>query len=220
MARLFFFIVLPIIFLIIQIAIEHFTDMHVMGRLLSENGPYEIIQFLIISSACFVALLNVFFFQNKSKRLLVAWCITAFICSLYVAGEEVSWGQHFFDWQTPENWSEKNDQNETNLHNTSSWLDQKPRLLLFLGIIMGGIILPIIRQIKELPLPKHILELIPSKELMVVALCVTLPYIAEKIGEAYGYIIFIRVSEIQELYMFYFVLLYLISLKKLVNHRN
>ena len=214
MARLFFLIVLPISFLTFQIAIEHFTDIHVMGKLLSENGPYEITQFLVISSACLIALLNVFFFQNKSKRVLVAWSITAFICCLYVAGEEISWGQHFFDWQTPENWSDKNDQNETNLHNTSSWLDQKPRLLLFIGIVMGGIILPLIRQIKELPLHKYILELLPSKDLMIIALCVTIPYIAEKIGETYGYIIFIRISEIQELYMFYFVLLYLILLRK------
>ena len=79
---------------------------------------------------------------------------------------------------------------------------------------MGGIILPLIRQIKELPLHKYILELLPSKDLMIIALCVTIPYIAEKIGETYGHIIFIRVSEIQELYMFYFVLLYLILLRK------
>ena len=218
MTRLFFLIVLPIGFLISQIIIEHYTNNHVMGKLLSENGPYEIIQFLIISSACIVALFNVFLFKNKSKRLLVAWCITAFICCLYVAGEEVSWGQHFFEWQTPAEWSEHNDQNETNLHNTSSWLDQKPRLLLLLGIVLGGVVLPIIRKFKELPLPEYILELIPPKDLMVIALCVIVPYIADKIGEAYDLILFIRVSEIQELYMFYFVLTYLIFLKRIIRH--
>ncbi len=38
--------------------------------------------------------------------------------SLYIAGEEMSWGQHFFHWNTPEYWAEVNRQQETNLHNT------------------------------------------------------------------------------------------------------
>jgi uncharacterized membrane protein len=33
------------------------------------------------------------------------------------AGEEISWGQRIFNWETPEALAELNDQNETNLHN-------------------------------------------------------------------------------------------------------
>src|SRR3546814_4167282 len=54
-----------------------------------------------------------------------------------MAGEEASWGQHYAGWLTPDNWQALNDQGETNLHNTSSWLDQKPRTLLEIGVIVG-----------------------------------------------------------------------------------
>lgn len=36
-----------------------------------------------------------------------------FVC----AGEEISWGQRIFGWDTPEAWQELNAQKETNLHN-------------------------------------------------------------------------------------------------------
>ncbi|OOZ35386.1 hypothetical protein [Solemya velesiana gill symbiont] len=64
---------------------------------------------------------------------------------IYFAGEEVSWGQWYFLWDTPEVFQEINDQNETNLHNTSSWLDQKPRFVVELFIFISGFIWPILR---------------------------------------------------------------------------
>src|SRR3546814_16819658 len=63
--------------------------------------------------------------------------------SVYMAGEEASWGQHYAGWLTPEGWQAINDQGETNLHNTSSWLDQKPRTLLAIGVLVAGIIVPL-----------------------------------------------------------------------------
>ena len=59
--------------------------------------------------------------------------------AIYFAGEEVSWGQHLFGWETPEGFIAINDQQETNLHNTSSWLDQKPRLLLECWVLLLAI---------------------------------------------------------------------------------
>src|SRR3546814_19755347 len=61
-----------------------------------------------------------------------------------MAGEEASWGRHYAGWLTPEGWQAINDQGETNLHDTSSWLDQKPRTLLEIGVIVGGIIVPLL----------------------------------------------------------------------------
>lgn len=39
------------------------------------------------------------------------------LACLYVVGEEISWGQQIFDWESPEWFKEKNLQGETNLHN-------------------------------------------------------------------------------------------------------
>jgi hypothetical protein len=44
----------------------------------------------------------------------------------------MSWGQHFFKWDTPSLFSEINDQNETNIHNTSNLFNQLPRNLLLI----------------------------------------------------------------------------------------
>ncbi len=49
---------------------------------------------------------------------------------------------------------------------------------------------------------------------MLVAFLVLIPHMIEKLGDAIGLPMFVRVSEVQELYMFYFVLLYLWELRQ------
>jgi hypothetical protein len=63
-------------------------------------------------------------------KWLGRWVILLTLGALYYAGEECSWGQNYFGWVTPESWARINDQNETNLHNTSGLLDNAPRGLL------------------------------------------------------------------------------------------
>src|SRR3546814_4343016 len=82
--------------------------------------------------------------EVRDDRLVFTWIVLALLGSVYMAGEEASWGQHYAGWLTPEGWQAINDQGETNLHNTSSWLDQKPRTLLEIGVIVGGIIVPLL----------------------------------------------------------------------------
>jgi hypothetical protein len=51
-----------------------------------------------------------------SARFRLFFSLLAFAC-LFVAGEEISWGQRLFDVQTPDFFNEHNLQQETNLHN-------------------------------------------------------------------------------------------------------
>ena len=72
------------------------------------------------------------------------WYVAAWTAALvYFAGEEASWGQWYFGWQTPESFLPFNDQGETNLHNVSSWLDQKPRILVEFFVFAAGFALPL-----------------------------------------------------------------------------
>ena len=62
----------------------------------------------------------------RRRRALPAWWLGPWLsllvaASVYIAGEEVSWGQHWFGWTTPDWLAAINDQNEANLHNTSTW---------------------------------------------------------------------------------------------------
>ena len=72
--------------------------------------------------------------------------------SLYFALEELSYGQHMFRWETGKTWSELNDQQETNLHNVLPLFDQLPRTLLTLGVLIGGIIMPLYRSFRKITL--------------------------------------------------------------------
>ncbi len=70
------------------------------------------------------------------------WCLAIAAGALYFGGEECSWGQNYFHWPTPDAWAKLNDQNETNLHNTSGLFDQVPRGLLTLAAFCG-VVMPI-----------------------------------------------------------------------------
>lgn len=89
-------------------------------------------------------------FLKLGDRRLATWFGLLALGCLYFAGEEASWGQHWFGWSTPETWQEVNEQQETNLHNWQSGpgglLDQLPRNLLTFGALIAGGILPLWRR--------------------------------------------------------------------------
>ncbi|MGH1399456.1 MAG: hypothetical protein ACRBCT_09615, partial [Alphaproteobacteria bacterium] len=147
---------------------------------------------------------------------LTLWVGIAALATFYVAVEEISWGQHIFEWGTPDFWQQVNDQSETNLHNTSSWLDQKPRAILLIGVIVGGLIIPLLTRIKPEILPQTFTIIYPSAILSVTAALALLVKIIDKGQDAADIVLLSRASEVEELYLFYFVLLYLIILRRRV----
>jgi hypothetical protein len=175
---------IPVVAMGIQIILELSFSNDVLSHLHSENGPHEILQALIAASGFFVAI-----FACLSKKvkgvLLKFWFGLATLGCLYVTGEELSWGQHVLDWTTPDFWTQINDQQETNLHNTSSWLDQKPRLILLVGIVFGTLIYPILKKKNILSLPKNLDFLFPSAKLKPLALFVVIPQLFEKMFEIF-----------------------------------
>ncbi len=211
----FFWLIVPLIFIVGQIGIEIFVPEDMKARIHSEWGPHETLQFFFVAAAFLVAAFTLPKIDWQTQKLLGLWLAIAAVCSFYVAGEEISWGQQIIHWDTPAYWSTMNDQNETNLHNTSSWLDQKPRLLLFIGIMVGGLVVPALRRWRPSLLPPKFAILYPADILVVTALGVTLPYLANEIREHLFHArLFKRVSELQELYMYYFILLYLVDLRR------
>ena len=101
--------------------------------------------FLVVAIGFCVASLS------RTNRLqlsgfLKTWLFILILGAAYFALEEISYGQHMFGWGTAETWKELNDQDETNLHNVHALFDQVPRALLSLGILIGGVILPLYRH--------------------------------------------------------------------------
>ncbi len=94
----------------------------------------------------------VVWFRHR-KKILNAWVALWILgwagALFFFAGEELSWGQWFFHWQTPEWLIEANRQGETNLHNISPWLNQKPRAFVETWIVLAGLILPLHRKMRN-----------------------------------------------------------------------
>ncbi|MFK7840299.1 MAG: hypothetical protein AB8B83_08225 [Bdellovibrionales bacterium] len=209
-------LIIPVFIFIAQIAIELLVPKDILPTLHSEGGPHETLQFIFIAVAFIMAIL-ILIRIKKSNMWLSLWVAIAALASFYVAGEEVSWGQHFFDWGTPEFWQGLNDQGETNLHNTSSWLDQKPRLILLMGTIVGGLIIPTLAKFRPSALPQKFAIIYPPAILSVTAGFALTVKIIDKIQDMFDNNLFTRAAEIEELYLYYFVLLYLLGLMQRVK---
>ena len=207
----------PFIALFTTIIVEYFSDEEQRAWLVGENGPYEVLQVIVLLLALTLAIYTLIKTSVKHKWL-IAWISFASLCCLYVAGEEVSWGQHIMNWSTPEYWQQLNDQGETNLHNTTSYLDQKPRLLLVIGVYIGGLILPLIALFKpktlEKPLFKRFEILYPTSQFMIVAVICLFIKMADKLADVVDFQLLARNAETEELFLFYFVFLYLLLMKK------
>ncbi|NIA70876.1 hypothetical protein HBA54_19945 [Pelagibius litoralis] len=154
--------------------------------------------------------------EARADRLIVIWIVLGMLGCIYIAGEEASWGQHYVGWSTPEFWQAVNDQGETNFHNISSWLDQKPRTLLEFGVIIGGIIIPLLAlrrpQIRE----GRFAVFLPPLVCLPVAVIAEFAKVWERL-QGHGLwdiAIFYRASEIQELYFAFFILFYLIVFRQ------
>lgn len=210
-----FTIVFPVFFLALTLFIERGLGYTCFSS--CEDGPIENFQAFLMLIAFFVGV----GILRMPKNAYPAWARVFFAIgvagALYCFLEEISYGQRIFGWVTPEVWDTINDQQETNLHNTSAWLDQKPRMILEIGIIIGGLIIPALKRWKPQVLPQKWALVYPDSRLTVIALFVVGIHLYQKITEWAGrqdLFLIERGSEFQETYMFWFVLIYLLFKKR------
>ncbi|MEM7224996.1 MAG: hypothetical protein AAF495_18605 [Pseudomonadota bacterium] len=208
---------LPLVVAVILLVLGHAApDFYAVWIGSESRGILELSHVLLPLAGLVVALRTVTLPVLRGQPWLYAWIGFAALACLYIAGEEASWGQHYFGWVTPESWQALNDQGETNLHNTSSWLDQKPRSLLELGVIVGGIIVPIVALWRPKIRQTWFGVVLPPLICLPVAVLAEFARMTERLLKALtdGAYLFNRASEVQELYFFYFILLYLIVLRR------
>jgi hypothetical protein len=118
-----------------------------------EAGMVEIATFLFLVIAIgFCVSSSTITRRLELSAYLKGWLLLLIVGATYFALEEISYGQHMFGWDTADSWKELNDQDETNLHNVHSLFDQVPRALLTLGILVGGVVLPLYRHFRKIQL--------------------------------------------------------------------
>ncbi len=213
---------MPLAFAVALSFISQFQSRFYQAYFVGELGIVESLQVIILLAALAFCVRILRFAEVRHDRLVFAWVILALFGCIYVVGEEASWGQHYFGWLTPEGWQAINDQGETNLHNVSSWLDQKPRALLEMGVIVGGIVIPLLALWRPKIREGRFAIFLPPLVCLPVAVVAEFAKIWERLVSLgfWEMRTFYRASEVQELYFYLFILLYLIVFRQRVLARR
>jgi len=97
----------------------------------NENGLIENLQsiFLFLSIMNFIIIIKRLDKKILPKILNYFFYLYLFFL-FYFLMEEISWGQHIFNWEANEFFKKSNHQYETNLHNISNLFNELPRSLL------------------------------------------------------------------------------------------
>lgn len=204
----------PPILILFQYAVRYFHPQEYYALFDSELGVVELATPAVLFAGIGAGIAALRYRDRLPRLWLGGWVGLVTLACFYFAGEELSWGQHLVGWTTPEAFMTLNDQGETNIHNISSWFDQKPRLVLELWVLYGGILRPLrMRNRLFVPCdwrywfwPTHVC--LPAAAL---AILIRLP---DRLDDWFGIgplPLAIRYSEPQEYYFAVFLSLYLCS---------
>lgn len=185
-----------------------------------EQGVFELLTFLLLAAAVY------FFVRARAAAValhvahLPAWLILMLLGAVYFAGEEISWGQHLFFWDTPDVWRDVNDQRETNLHNVHALFDQLPRAALTLAALVGGVLAPLYLRLRGIePAVRETAGwLWPTAACTPACVCVLLVRPLDRLigtfGAEFGTGFDVSGGEMKECLLALFILLYAASLHK------
>ena len=192
------------------------TDQIVFG----EQGIIENFTFIILFIAIVLGVAAIAKMRSFKFPVFRLWLGLLVLGCIYYAGEEISWGQHWFGWGTPETWLDVNDQGETNLHNTSALLDQVPRNLLTIAAVVGGIVVPLIAIVRKKPFQQKrfyywLWPTYVNIPTCILAISVSLHEKAYKLFDtSVPYLLDIRAGETKECLLAMFLFMYLASFYK------
>jgi len=115
-------IVCPPFILVLSAPVAALMGKDAYRWLTSEDGFAENMQVLFLSLAFLLSLPMVRRLWKAGDRGIVFLYLGVSIALVFVIGEEISWGQRIFGWETPESLRAVNRQAETNIHNiTAVW---------------------------------------------------------------------------------------------------
>ncbi|TDU81069.1 hypothetical protein EI77_00371 [Prosthecobacter fusiformis] len=154
------------------------------------------------------------------------WLLVLALGAFVFLGEEISWGQHFFGFDTPDDWKSINRQRETNIHNLSGTVEfiftKVIRGALSTGCIVGGLIIPwICTRLKPTFVSDNMKSfhlqfwLWPSLSSAFVGILANTVGIPAKIANHYDAVLptylGLQVGELKEAFLALFILLYAVT---------
>ncbi|WP_157230991.1 hypothetical protein [Kiloniella laminariae] len=108
------------------------------------RGIVENSAFFLLAPAVVFGVLSWRMREALPSKYLGYWLVLCSLAVFVAAGEEISWGQHWFQWETPESLAAINDHNETNFHNTLNGHDTTIKSVIMIGMAIGTILIPLI----------------------------------------------------------------------------
>lgn len=181
-------------------------------------GLQELFHFFVplIGFVIALRLLRRPFVRQRGPIRAVAW--VGIVSCLYIAGEEHSYGQHFFHWETPEFWKALNRQDETNFHNITDWLDKKPRTVLEVFIFGGSLALSLAAAFTGGVRRNRWSLFIPAIALVPTALGVLLFKLTATFANEFGTApLVFRPAESTETFMYLFIVFYLMTFARRIR---
>ncbi len=137
-----------------------------------ESGFVENLQSLFLIFSIFF-LISASKKIKKQKTIIYYFILIQYVGLIYFLGEEISWGQHIFNWQSPEIFNKLNNQNETNIHNISNLFNELPRSLVLLWCSFSSIFVVLINKFYKInKIYKTII--CPNKNLIYISLLLLL----------------------------------------------
>ncbi|AHM05236.1 hypothetical protein roselon_02951 [Roseibacterium elongatum DSM 19469] len=185
-------------------------------------GPVELSHFVMPFLTGVVAIACLMSLPEGSQKALRIWFILLMLGGFFIAGEEHSWGQHFFNWSTPEYWAELNRQQETNLHNSSSWFNQKPQLVLQVSVLFAVVILPLgTRYGRFSGLRERFAFVLPGISTYAIGRFMVFYAIWDQLAKNLDFPeISTREAEVMETYLYGFLLIYAITMFKRIKRHT
>ena len=174
-------------------------------------GILEVTHFVIPLLGLLIAGGLLFLPFVRARPAVFAVAAVGAVSCLYIGGEEISWGQHVFHWNTPEYWAMVNRQDETNLHNTYAIFEKTPRSILEAGIFIGGLLVPLAALFLPWLRACRASLFLPAAALVPTALGAMIFKLVDRLqqGDHVPTLLF-RPSETIETYLYFFIFAYLL----------
>ena len=128
-------------------------------RLFDEDGPVEWLQAICFALAALMGFLIARHHWRAGQRAVGAFFVLLGLCCVFLAGEEISWGQRVFDFGTPSALEDVNMQGEANVHNVG--LVRVGLKFVAIAVGLGGFLVPwlagVRRRLPEFLIPPFFL---------------------------------------------------------------
>ncbi|MBL0407654.1 hypothetical protein JKG68_27450 [Microvirga aerilata] len=105
----------------------------------AEDSLIEWLQFSFIGLSAWAAWrIGLTLLPSQERRAGILYIVIALV-AVFIAGEEISWGQRLIGWGTPTEWAAINEQGETTIHNVGI-IRRSFLLMLFMASMYGAFV--------------------------------------------------------------------------------